>query len=103
MTHHTSNTAVLTVVDDHINPEPMPDRIIMAVSELRRLAIEAVDHFSNGELFPGLSTLTGLTPVIGLLRDYCVSRVVYQQDDGSEEHITTLDPKSGNVHPGIYL
>jgi hypothetical protein len=103
MNQTTSNTAVLTVVEKEVTTERVPDRISMAVSELRRLATEAVDYFSNGELFPGLSTLTGLTPVIGLLRDYCVSRVVHQQEEGSDEHITTSDPKSGNVHPGIYL
>jgi hypothetical protein len=103
MTHSTSNAAVLTVVDDHITLEPIPERISMAVGELQRLATDVVGHLSNGDLFPGLSTLTGLTPVIGLLRDYCVSRVVYQQEENSDEHITTSDPKSGDVNPGIYL
>lgn len=102
MTHRTSNTTVLTVVDDHINPEPVPDRISMAVIELRRLASEAVDQFSKGELFPGLSALTGLTPLIGLLRDFCVSRVVYQQND-SDDSTTSGNPEPDSVHHGIYL
>lgn len=103
MTQSTSNAAVLTVVDSHITPEFIPDRISMAVGELRRLATEAVGHFANGDLFPGLSTLTGLTPVIGLLRDYCVSQVVYQQEEDADDHNIKISSKSGNVHPGIYL
>lgn len=57
-------------------PDVLPPDVLRVVHEFARLASEACSHLSNGRLFPCLSTLTGLTPVLGYIRDYCISEVL---------------------------
>ena len=100
-----TSTAAIFPIDDTGDPAvEIPDRIAMALVEFERLALAVTGRMASGDLFPGLSYLTSLTPVIGVLRDFCVSRVVHQDDDGvSESSRGMSDRKPEPLHPGIYL
>lgn len=78
---------------------PVPDKVALALAEFERLAVEAASFLAQGELFPGLSSLTGLAPVVGVLRDYCIARVVHQEDETPPGPIA----KSVSMPHGMYL
>jgi hypothetical protein len=80
----------------------LPHRVALALTEFCRLAEEASNYLSRGSLFPGLSSLTGLKPVLGTLIDFCVARVVPTEDSDEPEKAFQNKPPVG-FHPGIYL
>lgn len=61
----------------------MPEAIAPVLLEMSRLADEASVLIANGRLFPGLSTLAGLSPIIGMLTEFCAARVVPEIETGS--------------------
>ena len=55
-----------------IEPE-VPDNLIPVLVEFTRLADEASALIANNRLFPGLSTLAGISPIVAMLTDFCAS------------------------------
>jgi len=80
----------------------LPLRVSLALDEFCRLANEASNYLSEGNLFPGLSSLTGLTPVLGALKDYCISKVVPTEEDDGPRNPPEREAPSP-AHLGIYL
>jgi len=70
------NFSTTAAPDFDDGPEILPPDVIRVVHEFARLASEAYGHLSEGRLFPCLSTLTGLTPVLGYIRDFCMAEVL---------------------------
>lgn len=68
---------------------PTPEAIVPVLLEMSRLADEASVLIANGRLFPGLSTLAGLSPIIGMLTEFCAARVVPEIETGS----VRIDPR----------
>jgi hypothetical protein len=82
----------------------IPERIAMALGEFERLSDAVTHRMASGDLFPSLSYLTSLSPVVGVLRDFCVSRVVHQESDGHPALGGDMsDPRPESLHPGLYL
>lgn len=97
-------TSVITSIlhnslDVEATIEPVPDKVALAIAEFERLAVEAALFLAQGKLFPGLSSLTGLAPVVGILRDYCIAQVVQQED----ETPPSTTAQSAPMPHGIYL
>lgn len=93
------SSALHNSLDVEATIEPVPQKVVLALAEFERLAEEAASFLAQGELFPGLSSLTGLAPVVGVLRDYCIARVVHQED----ETPSSPPAKSAPIHHGMYL
>ena len=98
----TSNTEPFIEQSSDTQDNPLPHRVSLALIEFCRLAEEATNYLSKGNLFPGLSSLTGLTPVLGTLKDYCIARVV-PNDDTDETEKALPNKALAASHPGIYL
>jgi len=75
------NIFTTTARDIDESPAVLPPDVLRVVHEFARLASEAYGHLSQGRLFPCLSTLTGLTPVLGYIRDYCMAEVLPSPTD----------------------
>lgn len=61
---------------DEVGVLEVPPHLEGVVFEFMRLTDEAADHLVHGRLFPCLSTITGLLPVVGFIRDFCVAEVI---------------------------
>lgn len=86
-----------------IEPE-VPDNLIPVLAEFTRLADEASALIANNRLFPGLSTLAGISPIVAMLTDFCASRVIPDIDTGSLRiSQRTSDLFDQPCSPGTYL
>ena len=87
-----------------VSDAEVPDNLIPVLVEFTRLADEATALIANGRLFPGLSTLAGITPVVGFLTDFCASRVIPDIRTGSLPVDSQAMIGSEPVGPhGVYL
>jgi len=80
---------------DNLSP-----KLYGVLQEFQRLSAEAAAFLSIGELFPALSSLTALGPVVGLLRDHCVEIVVPREQDSSQGKLAV---GVATESPGLYL
>jgi hypothetical protein len=80
----------------------LPARVQMAVEEFQRLSDSVSGLLSDLLLFPALSSMTALVPVMGILRDYCASQVVYTEESG-QAHAGLRGLDDVPATPGLYL
>ena len=75
------------ITNMNTNPIPneveVPDNLFPVLAELKRLADEAATAIANGLIFPGLSTLAGINPLVGMLTEFCAARVVPDIETGN--------------------
>jgi len=78
----------------------LPPKFCGVLQEFQRLSADAAAFLSIGDLFPALSSLTALGPVVGILQAHCVENVVPREQDSNQGN-TAIGIEFEN--PGLYL